>query len=571
MNQPAGNGTTYLRRYGRRQVLRVGGLGIIAGAALRCSPSAGGGAAAPSAPAPSTGGAAAAPATSVPAAPNAKRGGTVRTSGNSGHRHQDLHDVGRGTASYSYLVAYSGLLKFKHGADTKPPAFIPVPDIAESWTQPDELTYTFKLRPGVKFHNIAPVNGREVVAQDFVYSFTRQRDLKAYAPPVVGIAKMEAVDKSTFKVTLDRPDADILAKLADDACRVIAKEAVDLRGDLKEGPTIGTGPWILDQIEYGRSDYLVRNPDYFVKGLPYVDRLEINHLPDQPSVLNAFRGGELDVIGSGMRPEDYDTVMRTTPQAKTHWILQDRTGDEIGFNVTKPPFTDLRVRQAFVKALDFQVVLDTLWKGRGELTTGVVLPDATWKLPKDELQRLFKRDVEGAKRLLREAGMDRGFEVECIMIPIYAGGAYQIESELFQQQLKEVNIQLNLKPLDPVAHQQLTTTGNYQFYVNNQSGQPTTNGDLLGRYHSKGPTNLTKYSDPKMDDLIDKQAVLIRDPEGRKKLLQDIQRYVVDQAFKVGICAAEQPTMYWPHLMNFFPATQVSSQVDYWSDVWLDK
>ena len=67
---------------------------------------------------------------------------------------------------------------------------------------------------------------------------------------------------------------------------------------------------ILDKIEYGRFDYLVRNPDYFVKGLPYVDRLEINHLPDQPSVLNAFRGGELDVIGSGMRPEAIDRAGR---------------------------------------------------------------------------------------------------------------------------------------------------------------------------------------------------------------------------------------------------------------------
>src|SRR2546423_542556 len=153
MNPRRPDAATQGRRYGRRQVLRVGGIGVIAGAALRCAPAAGGGAAAPAAATSAPSGAAAPAPTSAPVA-SPKRGGTVRTSGNSGHRHQDLHDVGRGTASYSYLVAYSGLLKFKHGADTKPPAFIPVADIAESWTQPDDLTYIFKLRPGVKFHNI---------------------------------------------------------------------------------------------------------------------------------------------------------------------------------------------------------------------------------------------------------------------------------------------------------------------------------------------------------------------------------------------------------------------------------
>src|SRR5205823_1020902 len=202
-----------------------------------------------------------------------------------------------------------------------------------------------------------------------------------------------APDKYTFKVTLDQPNADILANLADDRCRVVAHEIVDKNGDLKQGPVVGTGPWLVDKVEFGRYDYLVRNPDYFLKGLPYLDRLEINHIADNPSVLAAFQVGQLDVIGAGL-PSDYDTLIKAVPQAKTLWILQDTSGEEMGFNVTKKPFDDVRVRQAVVKALDFQVMGNTIWSNRGELTPGLVFPDFSWKLPNDELQRLFKRDVE---------------------------------------------------------------------------------------------------------------------------------------------------------------------------------
>jgi peptide/nickel transport system substrate-binding protein len=561
------------RKLPRRTVVRGGlvGAGALAvGLTPGCAASGSPAAVAP----PGSGGGAPATAVAAASTPPPKRGGTIRTSGTGGHRHFDVHDSGSMTsASYQYVIAFSGLLKFKHGPDVKPPAWIPVADLAESWEQPDDLTYVFKLRRGVRFHNIAPVNGRELVADDVVFSYNRQRDLKVNSAPLVNVLKLETPDKFTLKVTLDRPNSDLFVNLADDYCRIVAHEVVDQKGDLKQGPVIGTGPWIVDKVDFATYDYLVRNPDYFLKELPYADRIELNHIADYSNIVSAFRARELDLVGSGMTPRDYETIIKAAPEIKTTWIPHARSGDEIGFNTAKPPFDDVRVRQAVLKALDFQVVIDTIWIKRAELTTGVPLPDeTTWKLSQEELQRLFKRDVEGARRLLREAGLERGFEAECIFVPMLLGGVYQAEAEIFQQQLREVGITLNLKPMELSAFNPVQLRGDYQIHVHNQGSRPATNGDLLGRYHSKGPANLTKFSDPKLDDLIEKQAVLSRDPEGRKKLLIDIQRYVVDRAFKIGICSGQQPTMFWPYVKNYWPVANTSTNsLDQWTDIWLDK
>src|SRR5438552_13989438 len=101
-------------------------------------------------------------------------------------------------------------MQYKSGPDIKAPTFLPVGDLAESWDQPDDLTYVFKLRRGVKFHNLPPVNGRELTAEDVTYSFQRIRDLKIYAGNLAGVAKFEAPDKYTVKLTLNKPDADFL-------------------------------------------------------------------------------------------------------------------------------------------------------------------------------------------------------------------------------------------------------------------------------------------------------------------------------------------------------------------------
>src|SRR5262249_49691521 len=158
---------------------------------------------------------------------------------------------------------------FQSGPGVKMPNFTIAGDAAESWTQPDETTYVFKLRPGIKYHNIAPVNGREMVADDVVQSFKRQIAEKFYASSLPNVDKLEAVDKSTVPITPSAPTADFLWSLGFCQTRIVPPETWAIRGDLKEGPIIGSGPVIftgVDQWKQGDHCFLVRNPDYFIKG-----------------------------------------------------------------------------------------------------------------------------------------------------------------------------------------------------------------------------------------------------------------------------------------------------------------
>ena len=129
--------------------------------------------------------------------------------------------------------------------------FIPSPDLAESWTQPDETTFVFKLRPGAKFHNKAPVNGREVVAEDVVKSFERQIAEKANAGLLAGITRTEAVDKGTVRIQSGEAERGLPLGAWLGASKVVPPETWVIKGDLKEGPVIGSGPFMFDKAEKG--------------------------------------------------------------------------------------------------------------------------------------------------------------------------------------------------------------------------------------------------------------------------------------------------------------------------------
>src|SRR5436190_14548887 len=254
------------RRVGRRKLLAGGA--VVGGATLLAG--CGQPAAVPTvAPVLPTSGAAAAEGSPTATAVPAKYGGTFRMSTTTKPPNMDIHTSPvTSLTTWGLGVAYSRLFKTKQGPDVTYPSAIPVPDLATGYEQPDDLTYVIKLNPSARYHNLPPVNARELKAEDVIFSLKRQRDLKVNASFVQGITRMEAVDRTTVKIVLDLPDADFLANLADPHTRIMPPEPVDLKGDLKEGPIIGTGPWVLESEDLTSKTTLIRNPLYFEKGVP---------------------------------------------------------------------------------------------------------------------------------------------------------------------------------------------------------------------------------------------------------------------------------------------------------------
>jgi peptide/nickel transport system substrate-binding protein len=552
--------------WSRRRLLGAGALGIaslgMAGCttapAVPAAPATG----APS-PATATGGVQP-PATASPPAP--KYGGKLATIDVTFMRNLDPHVLNGGGGSVGSALCYSQLLTYKWGADFKPPSYVPGPDLADSWQQADDLTYLFKLHPGVKFHNIAPVNGREVVAEDVIYSFERVRALKTYAPLIASLSKMEAVDKLTLKLTLDKPNADFLESLCDYHLKVVAKEAVDRSGNLEQPPVIGTGAWLFDQWAPNQPFVAKRNPDYFRQGLPYADSIQV--FPSTDSNPEAFRGGSVNFI-AGLQPAQALEMQKAVPSAKPYFIPLDRGPDEIVLNTKLDAFKNLKVRQAINKAIDRDAIISTAHLGMASLGAGIALPSPVWKLPDDELKRLLARDVEGAKRLLREAGMESGLDLKCV-VPNYVGGLYVAIAELIQANLRDINVRLTLETVDALALSQRKQSHQFDLYITS-NGAATPNSQLYGFYYTDGPQNYPAFNNPALDKLIDQQAVLSRDPEGRRKVFGDIQRLVIDQAINLCLDIRRSMGFSAAEVMDLYPPFLITNHTEYWQTAWINK
>jgi Bacterial extracellular solute-binding proteins, family 5 Middle len=223
--------------------------------------------------------------------------------------------------SHSYVsLSYSQLVRFPNGPEQKSPTdFSILPDLAEKWTvSKDGKVYTFFLRKGVKFHNKPPVNGREMVAEDVKYSLERFMAKSGFATRFEPVAAIVAVDKHTGRLTLKEPYAPFLNHLANPSfCVILPREAEEKYKDFNHpDAVIGTGPFVLKSYEKGVRVVFERNPDYFMKGFPYLDGAVIEITPDAAARVAVLRAGKADLphIWGGVSPEEARALQKTNPE-----------------------------------------------------------------------------------------------------------------------------------------------------------------------------------------------------------------------------------------------------------------
>ena len=185
-------------------------------------------------------------------------------------------------------------MRFKSGADVELPSLAVECELCEGWELEDGNTFVFKLRDDVRWQDIAPVNGRLLTSEDIVFSYQRQLDEGVNAALLQFVESIEATEPDTLRISLSVLDADFLVKLADGHSKIVAREAVEVNGDLRDGPTIGSGPWILRSTS-DSSHTFESNPDYFEEDLPYASRLNIEIIPDRPTREAAFRARIVDI------------------------------------------------------------------------------------------------------------------------------------------------------------------------------------------------------------------------------------------------------------------------------------
>jgi peptide/nickel transport system substrate-binding protein len=464
-----------------------------------------------------------------------------------------------------YSFTHSRLLKHKAGPGVPPGNFQLEGDLAESWTQPDDLTHVFRLRKGVRWHAKPPVNGRELTAEDVVYSLDRFRTLagnpQSYLLSMVD--RVEAIDRHTVKVTLKEPFVwfpDVVANPMTGA--IVARECVDRFGDLKKWEaTVGTGPWMLDSYRPNIGMTLVRHPHYFQAGLPHVDRVELIVDEDQASRMAAFLGKKYDLgpEGGAVSRADWnqlkDRLQRQRPGLKA---LEFPSNVRMGVSMRgdRPPFSDARVRRAVSMALNRPDLIDAVSDGVGVLNPpGIPAALRDWALPVDQLgegARYYTYDPTAARRLMAEAGQPRGFQT-VLDFHNYGQTAYVDGVQLVIRSLKEIGIDARLNQKEYGALMSSTALGKYEGMIYGPS-TPFLDPDsfLATAFLPDSPRNILKVNDPPLTDLILRQRRIV-DPGKRREVIHDIQRHLARQVYRAEAYSVVAIAVWDPAVRNYGP------------------
>lgn len=406
------------RQFSRRAILRAGATaaGMAGLAAAGCgggkknNASSGGGQAV-NVPGLSAGGSTAAAA---PTAGSFKRGGTIQlaVTGTA-----PLDPVVNGSYRVLFLSGFPLSRLFRYNSGTDPAVsqtFQTVPDLVQTYENPDKLTYTMKLRQDAMFH---PPLSRPLTSADVVATYQRfigepRNPSQHIFDPVVD--SLTAVDDHTIQWKLKAPHGPFLRKLASTLYLWIqSKDAAEGKIDPAK-QMIGTGPWILDSSN-STSFTFKRNPDYFVKGLPYADGAVLNIIPDTSTLEAQFQAGKIDMAGAsgtGAIPEpDVEAMKKAVPKASAVSYYQS------GFNFmffnaptsTESVFHDIRLRRAVSLAIDRDALLDLAYAGHGTWANYVPATFGQWNLdPKGKdigsAGQWYKHDPAQAKQLLAASG-----------------------------------------------------------------------------------------------------------------------------------------------------------------------
>ena len=470
-------------------------------------------------PAPGPGGppAPAAPAAPAPTTKQPQSGGLFRWANHDDTPYFDPFQSGSGARWVHMGLIYNGLMKWPNE-----PVFAldkVLCDLCEKWEQPDPQTYMFRLRQGVKFHNLPPANGREMTADDVVFSWERMLSGNPkfqealFFKPIV--SKVEALDRYTVKISLSSPLPAFLYQLADTKAgvMVVAREAV-AEDDLLTTTAVGTGPFMLKERTPKVKSLYLKNPDYFEKGLPYLDAIEVLTIPDLVARFNALRAGQVDDAGYFLTRENTRTIETRHPELTYEAGIRGKPLAAVRFNVTASPVNDLRVRRAMFLAVDRDELIETIYLGDAivnewitSLVGGVAPSDEElrkkpgFRAPKDQ-------DLAEARRLLAEAGYPGGLKLKLQVLK----GEASDTAVVLREQMKKIGLDLEIEIVESAVMTKREQDGAYEVQIQRPDDAPPFARSLLQYYTG----NDMKYSNQRMDELVSQAKVTSSTEEHRR-------------------------------------------------------
>ncbi|MBN9613627.1 MAG: hypothetical protein J0H64_09265, partial [Actinobacteria bacterium] len=391
-----------------------------------------------------------------------------------------------------------------------------VGDLAKKWEQTDDKTWTFTLVDNASFQN-----GEKFTAEDVVYTFNRILDPKtasAYAGLYSAIDSVEATDPTTVVFHLKTPSGPFLTNLAANG-EIVNKKAIE-SDDPARNP-VGTGPF--EFVEWVQGDHITvkRNPNYFKADLPKLDQVTYRFLPVDQGRVDALSANEIQWADA----VPLQQVGALSKDPRFSYVTNAVAGipDFLAMNTAKPPFNDPKVRQAVSLVVDRAQIKKVAYFDTGEEGWSEMPSGSTWF----ESGLETSPDVAKAKQLMADAGFAGGLTVEYLGLPQYP--ELLKTGELVREQLKQIGINMKIKPVDVSVWFDNFSSGDYQITSAYQERTIDPDNFYSLVLKSGGPINTTSYSNPKVDALID-HAAQMTDETKRKELYSQIRALVTADA-----------------------------------------
>ncbi|HXJ84789.1 MAG TPA: ABC transporter substrate-binding protein [Candidatus Methylomirabilis sp.] len=449
-------------------------------------------------------------------------------------------------------------------------------DVATEWKiSPDGLTYTFKIRPDIKFHDGSPLTAADVKAS---------YDKIIFPPPAVrstrknaytAVTKVEAPDATTVVFKLKFPSASLLANLASPWNVIFPKKYLDQDPNYFKTHVVGSGPFKFKGYTRGSTFEGERNPDYFVKDRPYLDGYKFFISPETSVRAAAIRSGRAYIEFRDLPNAEVDAIKK---QLGDKVAVQETpmTGQwGVSINNTVKPFNDVRVRKALSLGIDRYTMSKVLAPLTGLRFVGLLMrPGSEWAMSESEMEKLpgFGKDIDKnrteARRLLADAGYPNGLKVVLknrnVKLP------YQDFAVFLIQEWRKIGVEAENRPLETAAwFSDGQDTGNFELIVSPAVEYMDDPDMFLGRYVTGSTQNWGRFSDPQIDDLFSRQARAL-DPVERKRLINEMEKIVVDNVYYMPGLWWSRNLVHWAKVKNYVaPPNHYTNQK--LQDVWLSE
>jgi peptide/nickel transport system substrate-binding protein len=386
------------------------------------------------------------------------------------------------------------------------------PGLAESWTvSPDGKTYTFKLRANVKFHDGSPME-----AEDVVSSIKRVQSKEIASPLASRLSAIEsanAADPQTIELKLKEPSAPLLSSLSTIA---IVPSAVEADKDALQKTPVGTGPFKFQEWQPNGFILLAKNESYWQQGLPKLSGLKFNIVPESATRQVGLINGQYALLPN----IDAATALQVKgkPNVKLAETL-DLAYTLIGMNVSKPPFDNPKVREAVNYAINRQEIVDAALFGAG-VPGGPLSPALkSWALDVKEYG-CYTSDPAKAQALLKEAGVSTPIAV---MMKVLPRQDIKDVAQVVQEQLNKAGFKVDLVNQEQGQFIQDWRNSNFDMFASINAGSPDPDEYFYRTFRTGGSTNVFKYSDAEIDQLLD-SARTLQDQAARKTAYDQVQK-----------------------------------------------